>query len=147
MSNIWVTICAWKHGDLVQRIEQQRLSSLERQAIQAKINMAEIMGDPVSFAVGLKELEHLNEKTTNVNIANSVVGAINTGTVRSLSVKMENLTNNQPTAEMGKALKELTTAVLSAENLATNTKNEIAEQLHSLQIKLLSLHSNRRKQW
>lgn len=118
-----------EHWGIVERIEQQRLSTLERQANQAKIDMAHIMGDPISIALALAEREALSQKTTNVNVANSVVGAINTGTVRSLSVKMDYLTNHQPTADVGKALKELTTAVLSAETLAANTKDEAAVQL------------------
>lgn len=133
------------HWGAMERIQQQRLASLEREGNQALMDMAYIAGDPALLARALAEREALAQRTTNVNVANSVVGAINTGTVRHLTVKMDHLSQAPSTAEVAAALKELTTALLTSTTLTPEAKNEAAVQITFL-VDQASLPAQQRQQ-
>jgi hypothetical protein len=116
-----------EHATMVRRSRLDELESLERQHNQAKIDMAWISGSPDLLAVALAEREAMEKKSTNINISNSNVGAINTGTIQSLSVKMTRL-QEAGSPEMAQAFQALTSAIL-ASSLPPATQNELASQL------------------
>ena len=95
--------------------------------------MAVIAGDPGLLAVAFAEREAMNKRTTHINkstnisIANSNVGSINTGTIQSLNVKMNQL-QQAGSPEMAEALHTLATAILKS-NLPVVTRNDLTSQL------------------
>lgn len=119
------------HWAIVERIEHQRLLALERAENQTRINIAEAMGDPGSLALALAERETMAQRVTNVNVANSIVGAINTGTIRNLTVKMEKLSQGS-SADVASAFKALADAVLASSTLSPEVREETASQLEFL---------------
>ena len=64
----------------------------------------------------------------NIKLDNSVVGAINTGTVKSIDVNLTHL-HNAGNDRAGDALAKLTEAILSSDMLDPKQKNEMAEQV------------------
>lgn len=68
----------------------------------------------------------------SINFDRSVVGAINTGNVKNMEVALNNIHAQNGNAELEKALKEFTEAVLHEKSLAVATKDGIVEQLSVL---------------
>ena len=64
----------------------------------------------------------------NIKLDNSVVGAINTGTVKTIDVNLTHL-HNAGSDRAGDALAKLTEAIISADELDPKQKNEMAEQV------------------
>jgi len=67
----------------------------------------------------------------NINVENSVIGAINTGNISQIDVSLTNIKNcgNEDLAEN---LKKFTEAILNTEEISPQIKNEIIEQLSFL---------------
>jgi len=121
-----------EHWATVERLQQDRLLTLQRERSQALLSMAYVAGDTSLAARAFAEMEMARSKVvTNVNVANSVVGAINTGSIKNLTVKMDRLSQGA-SADLARALKEVTSAVLAAPGLAAPQKNEAASQLELL---------------
>jgi hypothetical protein len=68
----------------------------------------------------------------SINFDRSVVGAINTGNVKNMEVALNNIHVQNGNAELEKALKEFTEAVLNEKSLAVAMKDGIVEQLSVL---------------
>lgn len=64
----------------------------------------------------------------NIKLDNSVVGAINTGTVKTIDVNLTHL-HNAGNDRAGDALAKLTEAILSAEGIDQKQKNEMTDQV------------------
>ena len=67
-----------------------------------------------------------------INVDRSVIGAINTGTVRKMEVALNNIHANNQNAELETLLKGFAESVLRETALSVNAKNEIIEQLSVL---------------
>jgi hypothetical protein len=67
----------------------------------------------------------------NINVQGGVVGAINTGSVKTIDVVIGSL-NQKGDPNLGSALKELTEAVLKSTELQARNKQELLEQLSFL---------------
>ncbi len=67
-----------------------------------------------------------------INVSRSVVGAINTGTVRQMEVALNDVHITNENAKLENALKEFAEAVTGEVSLSVNVKNEILEQLAAL---------------
>lgn len=67
----------------------------------------------------------------NINVAESTIGAINTGTIGNIDVGIT-MMQNQGQGDLAIAIKGLTEAILKSNELNESTKNEIAEQLEFL---------------
>jgi hypothetical protein len=67
-------------------------------------------------------------KLNNINVNNSVVGAINTGVVQSIDISLS-VIKNQGDIEIVKVIKDLTEEVLQSKKMEDDKKNEILEQL------------------
>ena len=63
-----------------------------------------------------------------ISIANSVVGAVNTGTIASLNVSLQQIRNGGNSA-LSETVKKFAEAVLSERTISDEVKNEIADQL------------------
>lgn len=72
-----------------------------------------------------------NLTLNNINVSNSNIGAINTGTIQNLDASIT-LMQNQGKSELAKAVNELAQAILDSEEVSKTAKNEIAEQLEFL---------------
>lgn len=68
----------------------------------------------------------------NINVDRSVVGAINTGSVKKMEVALNNIHNRNQNPELEQKLKEFTEAVLREASLSVEAKNDIVEQLSVL---------------
>jgi hypothetical protein len=68
----------------------------------------------------------------NINVDRSVVGAINTGSVKKMEVALNNIHNKNQNPELEQKLKEFTEAVLREASLSVEAKNDVVEQLSVL---------------
>ena len=64
----------------------------------------------------------------HIDVSNSTIGAINTGTVKNLDVAIS-LFQGQRETEIASAVKEFTQALVDSDDLDASTKNDVAEQL------------------
>lgn len=78
-----------------------------------------------------------------INVDRSVVGAINTGTVRQMEVALNHVHVANENAEIETALKKFTEDVLGEASLNAQTKNEILEQLTALTEQLAKPNESR----
>ncbi len=72
----------------------------------------------------------------NISVANSTVGAINTGTIQHLDSAIS-IMQGQGNEKVAEAIRELTQAVVDSAELGNATKNELAELLESLVSQIL----------
>lgn len=68
----------------------------------------------------------------SITVDRSVVGAINTGNVKKMEVALNNIHANNENAELEKALKEFTEAVLRETALSVEVRDDVVEQLSVL---------------
>jgi hypothetical protein len=68
----------------------------------------------------------------SIRVDRSVVGAVNTGTVKLMEVALNNVHIQNENAELETALKEFTEAVIHEATLSPETKNETIQQLTAL---------------
>jgi hypothetical protein len=116
-----------EHAMLIQRTNQAFLDSLQRQSEQARADFAEIAGDAGYFAQKMLEEQARAPKVTNITVRDSIVGAVNTGTIKSLQVHMNHLVNGG-SPEVSQALAKLANGIL-ASKLADDQKREAIDQL------------------
>jgi hypothetical protein len=115
---------------------QQQETAL-RMALEAEMQMAQAIPNAGMFSVALAKAEAL-KRVGVVNIANSltvtdsVVGAINSGTIERLNVRIGDLKKKPETTEVGKALQELKDAILQSKDMPDSSKQEAADQLSYL---------------
>jgi hypothetical protein len=67
-----------------------------------------------------------------INVDRSVVGAINTGTVRRMEVALNNIYAKNHDEGLEKALKDFAESVLSTASLTAQAKNDVVDQLSVL---------------
>jgi hypothetical protein len=67
-------------------------------------------------------------KLNNINVSNSIVGAINTGVVQSIDVSLS-VIKNQGEPEVVDAIKSLTEQLIKSNDINETQKNDILEQL------------------
>ena len=82
----------------------------------------------------------------NINVNNSVVGAINTGNVQSIDVAIEKamLQGSPRAVELAKALKEFTEATLQTTDLEPTAKSDVVEQVAFLSDQLRTKSTERK---
>jgi hypothetical protein len=88
--------------------------------------MDEISGLPSGGRIVLPPIPQPPFTLNNIKLDNSVVGAINTGTVKTIDVNLTHL-HNAGNDRAGDALAQLTEAILSSNMLDPKQKNEMAE--------------------
>jgi len=67
----------------------------------------------------------------NINVTESNIGAINTGTAANIDASIT-IMQNQGNNDLAAAITELTQAIIDSKEIEQSTKNEIAEQLQFL---------------
>lgn len=67
-------------------------------------------------------------KLNNININNSIVGAVNTGTVQSIDLSLS-IIKNHGNNEIAQAIKEITEKIIESSQLNDSQRNEVLEQL------------------
>jgi hypothetical protein len=116
------------------QIQQQQLENNER--------MMNYLSDEMDYTVGLPHMGPrfpprprpvvvAGTKLHNINVNNSVVGTINTGSIGSVDQSITALVQSgEP--ELAQAIKELSEAVLQSGDLTRNQKNELIESLSTI---------------
>jgi hypothetical protein len=93
--------------------------------------MADVSGLPQSMSgprIQIPEIPQGPLIFNNIKVANSTVGAINTGTVQAIDVTLTYL-HSGGNDKARDALKILTEAILSTRALSVNQKNELVDQV------------------
>lgn len=122
------------------QIQQQERENCER--------MINYCNDEISLVTGFPEMGPrfpprprpvfvAGTKLHNINVSNSVVGAINTGSIGSVDQSISALAHTgQP--EAAEAIKALSEAILQSGDLTPNQKNELVESLSVISIEAAS---------
>ena len=113
---------------------------MQQRALKEHFNFLLDQADAVSgVAAGLPRYDlsqpmvHTGPMTFHtVKIDRSVVGAVNTGTIKKMEVALNNVHVQNANAELEDALKELAEAVIQEVSLSAETKNETLQQLAAL---------------
>jgi hypothetical protein len=120
-----------EHATMIQRANQAHIDSLERQREQAVDDIHRIAGDESHFIRKYLQAQARAPKVTNVNrvtnVKDSVVGVINQGTIQSLSVSMNQISNGG-SPDVAKAIMALGNAI-AASSLADVPKREAIDHL------------------
>jgi len=83
-----------------------------------------------------------NIALNNINVNQSTIGALNTGTISNLDVAIT-LMKGQGENDLAEAVRELTDAVIESNEINDSTKNEINEQLEFLVAQAMAEAKNR----
>lgn len=78
----------------------------------------------------------------NINVSNSTIGAVNTGTIRNLDISIDEM-KTQGKDDLAEVVKELTEAIVESNELNEAMKNDIAEQLEYLVAQATTESKNR----
>ena len=116
-----------EHAEMVKRSRLEEMHILERLMYEAEMNVAEVTGVPGMVEQVLAKRAAMAPKSTSINIAHSNVGAVNTGTINSLNVKMTRL-HDAGNAEIAQAILGLTMAI-TVSGLPVAKQNELRSQL------------------
>jgi hypothetical protein len=88
---------------------------------------------------------HISEtKMTNINVSNSVVGTINTGSIGSVDQSISALIQTGEPS-LADAIKQLSEAIISSGDLTSNQKNELVESLSVIAGEAATPEKRRRK--
>lgn len=113
-----------------EEIRQRELIILMQQEQAIEADMNEIVGLP--RPAPKYNFEHLRPPSQNtyhsITVNDSVVGNINTGEVHTIEVSMSHIAE-KGNVELADTLKSLTESVISSNELAVETKNEILENI------------------
>jgi hypothetical protein len=116
------------------QMEQQQLENHERMLNYIDDEMASTVGLPPMgprFSPRPRPVVIAGAKLHNINVNNSVVGTINTGSIGSVDQSITALTQNgEP--ELAEAIKALSEAILQSGDLSRNQKNELIESLSAI---------------
>jgi hypothetical protein len=74
--------------------------------------------------------------SNNFNVTNSQIGVINTGDLRSIDAAIT-LTAGTDAEAAGRQLKELTQAIIDAQDIAAETKKELVELIQALSVEIV----------
>jgi hypothetical protein len=112
-------------------IQQQEIENQERMMNYASDQMFASYGmPPVGPRFSPRPIPVVIEGTTlhNIHVTNSVVGAINTGSIGTVDQSISSLIQcGEP--ELAQAIKALSEAILQSGDLTSNQKNELVESL------------------
>lgn len=116
-----------EHYEIFERVQREKLESLERQEINTLFSMAWTVGSPELYMQAEERRKALEKKKPDIHVSGSTIGAINTGTVvGNLSVQMktkiQTLSQGSDTTALVEALRKLTEAVQTAPNLTAEKK-------------------------
>ena len=113
------------------QIEQQQVENNERMMNYLCDQMAEIAGVPrmgPRFPPRSQPVVVAGAKLQNINVQNSVIGTINTGSIGTVDQSISALEQyGEP--ELAKAIKALSEAIIQSGDLTKNQKNELIESL------------------
>jgi hypothetical protein len=116
-----------------------KLSQINQQEIEGHERMMNYLSDQIASSVGMppmgprfpprpKPVIVAGAKLNNINVSNSVVGTINTGSIGTVDQSISALVQvGEP--ELAEALKALSEAVLQSGDLTRNQRNEVVEAL------------------
>jgi hypothetical protein len=116
-----------------------KFSQIQQQEIENNERMMNYLSDEMAFTVGLpsmgprfpprpKPVVVAGAKLNNINVNNSVVGTINTGSIGTVDQSISALIQcGEP--ELAEAIKNLSEAILQSGDLTRNQKNELIENL------------------
>jgi len=125
-----IPLCLNCYSMLVQ-IEQQQVENNERMMNYLCDQMAEIAGVPrmgPRFPPRSQPVVVAGAKLQNINVQNSVIGTINTGSIGTVDQSISALEQyGEP--ELAKAIKALSEAIIQSGDLTKNQKNELIESL------------------
>lgn len=116
-----------------------KFSQIEQQQIENNERMLNYLNDEMSFTVGLppmgprfpprpKPVVVAGAKLQNIQVSNSVVGTINTGSIGTVDQSISALVQSGDN-ELAQAIKKLSEAILKSGDLTRNQKNEVIESL------------------
>jgi hypothetical protein len=117
----WKAVQTWQHRDAALK---QQMNFLLDQA-EALTGMYGVMP---RYKVARPLIHQGPMNFHSINVDRSVVGAINTGNVEKMEVALNNIHTKNGNAELERALKEFTEAVLRETSLSVHAKDEIVEQ-------------------
>jgi hypothetical protein len=111
-------------------IQQNELESHERWMNYLQDEMASASGFRIGprFPPRPRPVHISGTKMTNINVSNSVVGTINTGSIGSVDQSISALIQTGEPA-LANAIKQLSEAIISSGDLTSNQKNELVESL------------------
>jgi hypothetical protein len=116
-----------------------KFSQIEQQEIENNERMMNYLSDQISTSVGLppmgprfpprpKSVVVAGAKLHNINVNNSVVGTINTGSIGTVDQSISALAQSGEPM-LADAIKALSEAILQSGDLTRNQKNELVEGL------------------
>lgn len=117
---------------MMMQIEYSRLSWLTTNfnIIRSELNAGGIIQYPL-MQIPPNPFGGGNIAFNNINVNQSTIGALNTGTISNLDLAIT-LMKSQGENELAEVVKELTEAVIKSNEINDSTKNEINEQLEFL---------------
>lgn len=120
-----------------------KYAHLQQQELENNERMINFLSDQMSYTVGMPTLlsprfpqrpkpAQIGEiRLNNISVSNSVVGAINTGSIGSLDQSISALVQlSEP--QIAQAFKELSEAILRSGDLTKNQCNELIEYLNAI---------------
>ncbi len=122
--------------------------------IESSERMLNYLSDQISYSVGMPSLsprfpprpqpvQISGVNMNNINISNSIVGTLNTGTIGSVDQTISALIQlGEPS--VAEAIKSLTEAVANSGDLGTNQKNELIEILGTIATEAATPHNERK---
>lgn len=132
------------HRDNEQRHREMIYSMQMSNAAEKDMNeITGLHGQELSFDLGVFKPSR-TIKLSNVNVNNSVVGNISTEEVGNIQVSLNKINSGGDT-ETATTLHELTSAILSAQEIDVEKKNEILEQISLLTEQISLPEQNRKK--
>lgn len=130
-----------------QQLQQAEIENHERMMNYNLDQMAAIAGVPrigPRFPERPRPVILSGVKMNHINVSNSVVGTINTGSVGIVDQAITALVQVGD-ASLGEAIKELSQAILSSKDLTANQKNELLESLSTISTEAATPKENRKK--
>jgi hypothetical protein len=118
-------LCVDHYSKMVSK-DQWLLREIEIGRRQARLDFAHAAGDPGFLA--LVQAEEANA-VTNINIEQSIVGAVNTGTIDRLSVSMDRI-RQAGSLEAAEAIRDLSAAIAKSKDLSAEQRKESTERLY-----------------
>lgn len=123
-----------EHHQMVAQVSLNQMDMLARQSdnIRRRMRVAVGLRDPgPAYAAPQPTIQAMPMTFNNIQVSNSVVGSINTGTIRDLDVALTDV-RFRGSPDLADGLTQLTQAVLNANDLNEKRKNEILEHLSVL---------------
>lgn len=130
-----------------QQLQQAEIENNERMMNYNLDQMAAMVGMPPMgprFPERPRPVILSGVKMNHINVTNSVVGTLNTGSIGVVDQSITALVQVGDNS-LGEALKELSQAILGSKDLTTNQKNELMESLSAISTEAITPKENRKK--